>query len=71
MVQVLRFFKSTKSLIIIFTDVSGSLLHHEANSDLDFTISSLAACKAGAHVRKRYLRRLIDITNAKEQDVGK
>lgn len=48
----------------------GSLLHHEANSDLEFTLSSLAACKAGAHVRKRHLRRLIEITNAK-QSVGK
>lgn len=46
-------------------DLIGSLLHHEANSNLDFAISSLAACKAGAHVRKRYLRRLIEITNNK------
>ncbi|XKL64168.1 hypothetical protein PGB90_004254 [Kerria lacca] len=46
-------------------DLIGSLLHHEANSDLEFTISSLASCKAGMHVRKRYLRRLIEITNTK------
>lgn len=56
--------------LLLFIIVSGSLLQHEAHSDLDFAISSLAVCKAGAHVRKRYLRRLIEVANDKH-NVGK
>ncbi|PSN52915.1 Uncharacterized protein C0J52_02988 [Blattella germanica] len=42
-------------------DLIGSLQHHEAEHDLDFALSSLAVCSAGAHVRKRQIRRLLDI----------
>nr|XP_018902959.1 PREDICTED: uncharacterized protein CG3556 isoform X2 [Bemisia tabaci] len=46
-------------------DLIGSLLHHEAESDVDFSLSVLAICNAGAHIRKRNLRRLLNIANSK------
>ncbi|KAJ9596725.1 hypothetical protein L9F63_012248, partial [Diploptera punctata] len=42
-------------------DLIGSLQHHEAELDFEFAFSSLAICSAGAHVRKRQIRRLLDI----------
>ncbi|KAJ4426865.1 hypothetical protein ANN_26664, partial [Periplaneta americana] len=39
----------------------GSLQHHEAELDFEFAFSSLAVCSSGAHVRKRQIRRLLDI----------
>ncbi|XP_075218029.1 uncharacterized protein CG3556 [Lycorma delicatula] len=46
-------------------DLIGSLLHHEAESDSEFALCSLAVCSSGAHVRKRQIRRLLDIANSK------
>lgn len=46
-------------------DLIGSLLHHEAESDSEFALCSLAVCSSGAHVRKRHLRRLLNIANSK------
>ncbi|RZF38786.1 hypothetical protein LSTR_LSTR008156 [Laodelphax striatellus] len=46
-------------------DLIGSLLHHEAESDSEFALASLAICSSGAHVRKRHLRRLLDIASSK------
>jgi gastric intrinsic factor len=40
---------------------TGSLQHHEAELDFEFALSSLAVCSSGAHVRKRQIRRLLDI----------
>lgn len=42
-------------------DLIGSLQHHEAELDFEFAFSSLAVCSSGAHVRKRQIRRLLDI----------
>ncbi|XP_022168559.1 uncharacterized protein CG3556-like isoform X2 [Myzus persicae] len=46
-------------------DLIGSLLQHETISDLDFSYSSLVACESGTHVRKRHIRRLMEIANTK------
>lgn len=43
----------------------GSLLQHETISDLDFSYSCLVACESGTHVRKRHIRRLMEIANTK------
>ncbi|XP_033607650.1 uncharacterized protein CG3556 isoform X2 [Cryptotermes secundus] len=42
-------------------DLIGSLQHHEAALDFEFAFSSLAVCSSGTHVRKRQIRRLLDI----------
>ncbi|XP_066149142.1 uncharacterized protein CG3556 isoform X1 [Euwallacea fornicatus] len=44
-------------------DLIGTLQHHEAPMDLDFAYSTLAACTARAHVRKKQIRRLLDIVS--------
>lgn len=52
-------------------DLIGSLQHHEAVHDLDFAYATLAACTARAHVRKKQIRRLLDIANtAKDHNIG-
>lgn len=50
----------------------GSLLHpaHEPELDSEFTLCALAVCNSGAHVRKKPLRRLLNIANSKHT-VGK
>uniref|UniRef100_A0A8D9EFP7 Uncharacterized protein CG3556 n=1 Tax=Cacopsylla melanoneura TaxID=428564 RepID=A0A8D9EFP7_9HEMI len=41
----------------------GSLVHHESDaSSTELVLSSLASCVAGGHIRKRNLRRLLDIS---------
>ncbi|XP_046609384.1 uncharacterized protein CG3556 isoform X1 [Neodiprion virginianus] len=45
-------------------DLIGTLQHHEPQLDFEFAFSTLAACSAQAHVRKRQIRRLLDIANA-------
>lgn len=45
-------------------DLIGTLQHHEPSSDYDFSLTTLAACTAEAHIRKRQIRRLLDIANA-------
>lgn len=51
-------------------DLIGTLQHHEAVLDLDFAYSTLAACTARAHVRKKQIRRLLDIANtAKDHNI--
>ncbi|KYN03524.1 hypothetical protein ALC62_05651 [Cyphomyrmex costatus] len=45
-------------------DLIGTLQHHEPPTDYDFALTTLAACSAQAHVRKRQMRRLLDIANA-------
>lgn len=53
-------------------DLIGTLQHHEAVHDLDFAYATLAACTARAHVRKKQIRRLLDIANtAKDHNIGK
>lgn len=51
-------------------DLIGTLQHHEAIHDLEFAYSTLAACSAKAHVRKKQIRRLLDIANtAKDHNI--
>lgn len=45
-------------------DLIGSVQHHEPQKDYDFAFTTLAACSSNAHVRKRQIRRLLDIANA-------
>jgi gastric intrinsic factor len=50
----------------------GSLQHHEVEQDFEFAFSSLAVCSSGTHVRKRQIRRLLDIAlAARDHNVGK
>lgn len=44
-------------------DLIGTLQHHEPPTDYEFTLTALAACSAQAHVRKRQMRRLLDIAS--------
>ncbi|XP_030755023.1 uncharacterized protein CG3556 isoform X2 [Sitophilus oryzae] len=51
-------------------DLIGTLQHHESTNDLDFAYVTLAACTARAHVRKKQIRRLLDIANtAKDHNI--
>lgn len=45
-------------------DLIGTLQHHEPPTDYEFTLTALAACSAQAHVRKRQMRRLLDMASA-------
>lgn len=52
-------------------DLIGTLQHHEPPTDYEFALTTLAACNAQAHVRKRQIRRLLDIANAaQDHNVG-
>ncbi|KAK7865008.1 hypothetical protein R5R35_000032 [Gryllus longicercus] len=44
-------------------DLINMLQHHEADLDYEFAFSSLAVCSSGTHVRKRQIRRLLDIAD--------
>lgn len=53
-------------------DLVAALLHHEPTQDQEFALVTLAACSSAAHVRKRHIRRLLDIASGgSEQSVGK
>lgn len=52
-------------------DLVSALLHHEPTQDQEFALVTLAACSSAAHVRKRHIRRLLDIASGgSEQSVG-
>ncbi|XP_053998856.1 uncharacterized protein CG3556 [Hylaeus anthracinus] len=44
-------------------DLIGTLQHHEPPTDYEFALTTLAACNAQGHVRRRQIRRLMDIAN--------
>ncbi|XP_049824828.1 uncharacterized protein CG3556 isoform X2 [Aethina tumida] len=51
-------------------DLIATLQHHEAVHDLEFAYATLSACSARAHVRKKQIRRLLDIANtAKDHNI--
>ena len=53
-------------------DLIGTLQHHEPPTDYEFALTTLAACSAQAHVRKRQIRRLMDIASAVQyHNIGK
>ncbi|XP_028900140.2 uncharacterized protein CG3556 isoform X2 [Zeugodacus cucurbitae] len=44
-------------------DLVATLQHHEPAQDNEFALATLSACSAAAHVRKRQIRRLLDIAS--------
>lgn len=51
-------------------DLIGSLQHHEPIHDIEFAYATLASCTARSHVRKKQIRRLLDIANtAKDHNI--
>lgn len=44
-------------------DLVATLQHHEPTQDLEFALTTLSACSSAAHVRKRQIRRLLDIAS--------
>lgn len=51
-------------------DLVTVLQHHEPTQDIEFALSTLSACSSAAHVRKRQIRRLLDIASGvAEQNV--
>lgn len=46
--------------------------HYETNDDHTFALSTLAVCSMGERVRKRNIRKLIDVASGSNvQDIGK
>ncbi|CAH0549107.1 unnamed protein product [Brassicogethes aeneus] len=51
-------------------DLIATLQHHEPVHDLDFALATLSACTSRSHVRKKQIRRLLDIANtAKDHNI--
>lgn len=48
-----------------------SLQHHETSQDQDFALIILASCSSATHVRKRQIRRLLDIASGEVNNVGR
>lgn len=44
-------------------DLVATLQHHEPTQDIEFALTTLSACSSAAHVRKRQIRRLLDIAS--------
>lgn len=44
-------------------DLVVTLQHHEPAQDIEFALTTLSACSSAAHVRKRQIRRLLDIVS--------
>lgn len=51
-------------------DLVQLLQHHEPQEDDEFALTALAACSSQAHVRKRQIRRLLDIASGEITNVG-
>ncbi|XP_037935136.1 uncharacterized protein CG3556-like [Teleopsis dalmanni] len=45
-------------------DLVATLQHHEPTQEIEFALTTLSACSAAAHVRKRQIRRLLDIVSS-------
>jgi gastric intrinsic factor len=53
-------------------DLVALLQHHESQSqDHEFALATLAACSSATHVRKKQIRRLLDIASGEITNVGK
>lgn len=53
-------------------DLVAALQHHEPAQDQEFALTTLAVCSLAEHVRKRQIRRLLDIASGvTDQSVGK
>lgn len=44
---------------------------HEEGQEYEFALTALAVCSSATHVRKRQIRRLLDIASGEVNDVGK
>lgn len=44
--------------------------HHEPTQDDEFALATLAACSSATHVRKRQIRRLLDIASGEITNIG-
>lgn len=51
-------------------DLISILQHHEPPADDEFALSILAACSSSTHVRKRQIRRLLDIASGEITNIG-
>lgn len=55
-------------------DLVALLQHHEIESqsqDHEFALATLAACSSATHVRKKQIRRLLDIASGEITNIGK
>lgn len=52
-------------------DLINLLQHHEPIADDEFALSTLAACSSSTHVRKRQIRRLLDIASGEISNIGR
>lgn len=53
-------------------DLVSTLTHHEPSQDQEFALTTLAVCSLAEHVRRRQIRRLLDIASGvTDQSVGK
>ncbi|CAO1441588.1 unnamed protein product [Diamesa serratosioi] len=50
-------------------DLVAALQHHEPSQDDEFALATLAACSSAAHVRKKQIRRLLDIASGEVTNV--
>jgi gastric intrinsic factor len=52
-------------------DLVSLMQHHlEPSQDHEFALATLAACSAATHVRKRQIRRLLDIASGEVTNIG-
>lgn len=53
-------------------DLIALIQHHEPNDDHTFALTTLGVCSLGERIRKRQIRKLIDIaTESNVQNIGK
>lgn len=52
-------------------DLVSLLQHHDTSQDDEFALGALAACSSSTHVRKKQIRRLLDIASGEITNVGK
>ncbi|CAO1424927.1 unnamed protein product [Diamesa hyperborea] len=50
-------------------DLVAALQHHEPSQDDEFALATLAACSSATHVRKKQIRRLLDIASGEVTNV--
>jgi gastric intrinsic factor len=51
-------------------DLVSILQHHDSTHDDEFALAALATCSSAIHVRKRQIRRLLDIASGEINNVG-
>lgn len=51
-------------------DLVSAMQHHEPSQDYEFALATLAVCSSATHVRKRQIRRLLDIASGEVSNIG-